>query len=38
MIILEPEIFAALCAVEIAIPVGYDISFTTGNQAQDPDD
>lgn len=36
---ISPEIFAALCAVKVEIPQGgYDLSFSTGPQAQDPDD
>ena len=36
---ISPEIFAALCATEVNVPIGgYDLSFSTGPQAQDPDD
>ena len=36
---ISPEIFAAMCAVEVEIPRGgYDLSFSTGPQAKDPDD
>ena len=35
---IVPEIFAAMCAVEVDVPVGYDLSYSTGPQAQDPDD